>query len=78
MLDRFHVIRWFAAGLIPEFSDTVDTFLAWHNQILDWHHTGRPCNDRIEGTNNLLQVLRRQAHGFANYTNFEARGILVT
>ena len=28
--------------------------------------------------NNLLQVLRRSAHGFTNPRNFEARGILVT
>ena len=62
----------------PEFSDTVDTFLAWHNQILGWHHAGRPPNGRIDRTNNLLQVLRRTAHGFTNYANFEARGILLT
>ena len=75
-LDRFADI--YSTGEIPEFSDTVDTFLAWHQQILDWHHTGRPSNGRIEGTNNLLQVLRRKAHGFTNYTNFEARGLLLT
>lgn len=75
-LDRFADI--YGTGDIPEFSDVVDTFLAWHPQILDWHHTGRPSNGRIEGTNNLLQVLRRRAHGFTNHTNFEARGILVT
>ena len=40
--------------------------------------SGRASNGRIEGTNNLLQVLRRSAHGFTNPTNFEARGILVT
>ncbi|MDE0318943.1 MAG: transposase, partial [Acidimicrobiaceae bacterium] len=57
--------------------DTEHAFLAWHPQILDWHQTGRPSNGRIEGTNNLLQVLRRKAHGFTNYTNFEARGILI-
>ena len=28
-------------------------------------------------TNNLLQVLRRTAHGFTNYADFEARGILL-
>ena len=28
--------------------------------------------------NNLLQVLRRTAHGFTNPRNFEGRGILVT
>ena len=74
-LDRFADI--YGTGLIPEFSDVVDTFLAWHPQILDWHHAGRPSNGRIEGTNNLPQVLRRKAHGFTNCTNFEARGILI-
>ena len=59
-------------------SITVDTFIAWSDEILAWHHTDRASNGRIEGTNNLLQVLRRTAHGFTNPTNFEARGILVT
>ena len=62
----------------PEYHDTVDTFIAWSDEILNWHHTGHPSNGRIEGTNNLLQVLRRSAHGFTNPRNFEARGILVT
>ncbi|MCP4380876.1 MAG: transposase, partial [Hyphomicrobiales bacterium] len=38
----------------------------------------RPSNGRIEGTNNLLQVLRRVAHGFTNPDNFAARGLLLT
>ena len=75
-LDRFADI--YGTGQIPEFSDVVDTFLAWHEETLGWHRAGRPSNGRIEGTNNLLQVLRRKAHGFTNYTNFEARGILLT
>ena len=75
-LDRFADI--YGTGQIPEFSDVVDTFLAWHEQILGWHRAGRPSNGPIEGTNNLPQVLRRKAHGFTNYTNFEARGILLT
>ncbi|MDE0497606.1 MAG: ISL3 family transposase [Acidimicrobiaceae bacterium] len=75
-LDRFADI--YRTGDIPEFSDVVDTFLAWHPQILDWHHTGRPSNGRIDRTNNLLQALRRKAHGFTNHQNFEARGLLPT
>ena len=75
-LDRFADI--YRTGDIPEFSSIVDTFLAWHNQILDWHHAGRPPNGRIDRTNNLLQVPRRRAHGFTNYANFEARGLLLT
>ncbi|WP_423916501.1 transposase [Candidatus Poriferisodalis sp.] len=50
-LDRFADI--YRTGQIPEFSDTVDTFLAWHEQILDWHRAGRPNNARIDRTNNL-------------------------
>lgn len=50
-LDRFADI--YDTGLIPEFSDIVDTFLAWHPQIPDWHRAGRPSNGRIEGTSNL-------------------------
>ena len=75
-LDRFADI--YRTRQIPEFSDIVDTFLAWHKEILGWHRAGRPSNGRIEGTNNLLQVLRRKAHGFTNYANFEACGILPT
>ena len=32
----------------------------------------------VEGINDLLQVLRRVAHGFTNPDNYAARGILVT
>ncbi len=73
-------LAWHIAGneRVLEISDIVDTFLAWHEAILGWHHTGRPSNGRIEGTNNLLRVLHRKAPGFTNYTNFEARGILAT
>ncbi|WP_423916943.1 ISL3 family transposase [Candidatus Poriferisodalis sp.] len=75
-LDRFADL--YATGELPEFSSVVDTVIAWSTEILAWHHTGRPSNGRIEGTNNLLQVLRRTAHGFTNPHNFAARGILTT
>ena len=68
----------YETGELPEYHNTVDTFIAWSNEILNWHHTGHPSNGRIEETDNLLQVLRRSAHGFTNPRNFEARGILVT
>ena len=68
----------YETGELPEYHDTVDTIIAWTDEILNWHHTDRASNARIEGTNNLLQVLQRTAHGFTNPRNFEARGILVT
>ena len=68
----------YETGELPEYHDTVDTFIAWSDEILNWHYAGRPSNGRIEGTNNLLQVLHRSAHGFTNPRNFEARGIPVT
>lgn len=77
-LDRFCDL--YATGQIPEFHDVVDTFIAWSTEILAFHHprAQRISNGRLEGVNNLLQVLRRVAHGFTNHTNFEARGLLVT
>ena len=68
----------YETGELPEYHNTVDTFIAWSDEILAWHHTDRASNGRIEGTNNLLQVLRRTAHGFTNPANFEARGLLIT
>ena len=68
----------YETGELPEYHDIVDTIIAWSNEILAWHHAGRPSNGRIEGTNNLLQVLRRTAHGFTNPANFQARGLLIT
>lgn len=75
-LDRFTDL--YATGQLIEFHDIVNTIIAWGDQILAWHDTGRPSNGRIEGTNNLLQVLRRVAHGFTNADNFAARGLLLT
>ena len=56
----------------------VDTIINWGDEILAWHSAGRPSNGRIEGTNNLLQVLRRVAHGHTNPNNFAARALLMT
>ena len=75
-LDRFSDL--YLTGQIPEFHDTVNAVIEWSDEILNWHHTGRPSNGRIEGTNNLLQVLRRTAHGFTNPANYQARGLLIT
>jgi transposase len=67
----------YETGELPEYHDIVDAIIAWSDEILAWHHAGRASNGRIEG-NNLLQVLRRTAHGFTNPHNFEARGLLIT
>ena len=75
-LDRFTDL--YATGQLIEFHHVVDTIIAWSDEILAWHDCGRPSNGRIEGTNNLLQVLRRVAHGFTNPDNFAARGLLLT
>ena len=74
-LDRFCDL--YSTSDIPEFDETVDTLVNWYPEILNWHHTSRPSNGRIEGANNLLQVLRRTAHGFTQIANFEARSILL-
>ena len=67
-----------ATGQIPEYDEIVNTIIAWGEEILAYHTTKRVSNGPLEGINNLLQVLRRVAHGFTNYNNYAARGILVT
>ena len=32
----------YETGELPEYHNTVDTFIAWSDEILNWHHTGRP------------------------------------
>ena len=68
----------YATGQIPEYRDIVDTIIAWGEEILAYHSSRRASNGPLEGINNLLQVLRRVAHGFTNYDNYAARGVLVT
>ena len=68
----------YETGELPEFHHIVDAIIARSDEILAWHHSGRASNGRIEGPDNLLQVLRRTAHGFTNPANFQARGLLIT
>ena len=69
----------YATGQIPQYHQVVDTIIAWGEQILAYHTTRRRVsNGPPEGINNLHQVLRRVAHGFTNYDNYAARGILIT
>ena len=68
----------YATGQIPEYQQVVDTIIAWGEEILAYHSSRRASNGPLEGINNLLQVLRRVAHGFTNYDNYAARGVLVT
>ncbi len=75
-LDRFCDL--YQTGQLPEYHATVNTIINWSDEILAWHHTKHPSNGRIEGTNNLLQVLRRTAHGFTNPTNYQTRALLTT
>ena len=76
--EAHSIKRLYATGELGEFHAIVDTIIAGGDEILAWHSAGQPPNGRIEGTNNLLQVLRRVAHGFTNPNNFAARGLLVT
>ncbi len=75
-LDRFCDL--YQTGKLPEYHKIVDTIIQWSPEILAWHHTSRPSNGRIEGINNLLQILRRTAHGFTNPTNYQTRALLIT
>jgi len=76
-LHRF--VELYATGQLPTFDQVVERIIRWDKQIRAYHHprAARASNGRLEGLNNLLQVLRRTAHGFTNTDNFEARGLLL-
>jgi hypothetical protein len=75
ILERF--ANLYETGQIPEYHDTITTVLNWSNEILNWHHTRR-SNGPLEGINNLIQTLRRTAHGFTNPHNYAARALLLS
>ena len=71
--DQANQAHRFADLSPPARYPIVDTIIAWGEQILAYHTTRRRVsNGPIEGINNLLQVLRRVAHGFTNYDNYAA------
>ena len=37
----------YETGELPEYHDTVDTIIAWTDEILAWHHSDRASNARI-------------------------------
>ena len=51
------------SGQIPEYHQVMATLVGWGKEIMAYHTTQRASNGPIEGINNLLQVLRRVAHG---------------
>jgi transposase len=75
-LDRF--ARMWETDPLPEFYRVASDLLRWAPEIFNFHRAGgRWSNGRLEGTNNLLGLLKRMGFGFNNAANFEARGILL-
>lgn len=50
----------------------VKTFTAWQNDVLNFF-THRVSNGIVEGINNVIKTIKRQAFGFRNFLNFRAK-----
>src|SRR5262245_26091603 len=74
-LDRF--ARMWETDPLPEFYRVASDIIRWAPEIFNFHRAGHWSNGRLEGTNNLLGLLKRMGFGFINAANFEARGILL-
>jgi transposase len=57
---------------IPEFDKLAKTVREWRPEILN-HFTYRMTNAYAEGITNRVKVIKRQAYGFRNFTNFQDR-----
>lgn len=57
---------------IPEFHKLAATIRKWRPEILN-HFVYRMTNAYAEGITNRVKVIKRQAYGFRNFTNFQDR-----
>jgi len=58
---------------IPELNRLARTVSRWAEQIINYHHTGRASNGRVENIHMLAEKIRRNAHGFTNHHNYRRR-----
>jgi transposase len=58
---------------VPELGRLARTIDRWHTEVLAYHTTGRASNGRVENVHMLAEKIRRNAHGFANHTNYRRR-----
>ena len=58
---------------VPELGRLARTIDRWHAEVLAYHTTGRASNGRVENIHMLAEKIRRNAHGFANHTNYRRR-----
>ncbi len=60
---------------IPELRAAAETIDKWKKPLLNSFETGF-SNGPVEGINNRIKVLKRNAHGFRNFENFRKRILL--
>ncbi|NLD76782.1 MAG: ISL3 family transposase [Acidimicrobiales bacterium] len=58
---------------VAELRRLARTIDRWVNLVLAYHRTGGASNGRVENTHMLAEKIRRNAHGFANHTNYRRR-----
>jgi transposase len=72
ILNSFHTCP------IPEIARLGRTLRRWREPFLAYWTTGRSSNGGAEAINNLIELARRVARGFTNYSNYRLRMLLVT
>jgi transposase len=63
------------ASSLPAFSTLARTVRNWETEILNFFDT-RLTNGFIEGTNNRLKAIKRQAYGFRNFQRYRCKALL--
>jgi Transposase len=58
---------------VPEVTPLARTIDRWRPEILAYHTCGGASNGRVENVHMLAEKIRRNAHGFANHTNYRRR-----
>lgn len=64
-------------GLSKSMNTSVETLLKFQDEVKNSLHY-KYSNGGIEGTNNLIKVIKRIAFGYRSYENFRSRILLIT
>lgn len=74
LLALFLIGKWLVSAQ-EYFPQSLETIRKWIDEIIAYFDS-RTTNGMVEGINNKLKLIKRNAYGFKNFNNFKFRSLL--
>lgn len=74
LLALFLIGKWLVSAQ-EYFPQSLETIRRWIDEIIAYFDS-RTTNGMVEGINNKLKLIKRNAYGFKNFNNFKFRSLL--